>query len=148
MTVVIKNLAQRVDFLTKCHSNQDCHSICTGTVVKSSKNSINLTFHRLPIFDWQCVVVHGWLLLDNILWYVEVFSYKHLPLHSWWLENREEITQLVLCLCVFFLGENCLMRELRKLWKKYPYSPASSESKNQMNMWQVVAGHFNVLLWY
>ena len=101
----IKNLAQIVDFLTKYRSNQDCCNIWTGTVVKSSKNSINLTFHRLPIFDWQCVVVHGWLLLDNILWYVEVFSYKHLPLHSWWLENREEITQLVLFLCVFDWGK-------------------------------------------
>ena len=28
MTVVIKNLAQKVDFLTKCHSNRDCRSIC------------------------------------------------------------------------------------------------------------------------
>jgi len=32
MTVVIKNLAQKVDFLTKCRSNQDCRSICAGTV--------------------------------------------------------------------------------------------------------------------
>ena len=33
MTVIIKNLAQNVDFLAKCHSNQDCRSICAGTVV-------------------------------------------------------------------------------------------------------------------
>ena len=33
MTVVIKNLAQKVDFLTKFRSNQDCRSICAGTVI-------------------------------------------------------------------------------------------------------------------
>ena len=33
MTVIIKNLAQNVDFLAKCHSNQDCRSICAGMVV-------------------------------------------------------------------------------------------------------------------
>ena len=32
MTVLIKNLAQKEDFLAKCHSNQDCRSICAGTV--------------------------------------------------------------------------------------------------------------------
>ena len=32
MTVVIKNFAQKVDFWTKCRSNQDCRSICAGTV--------------------------------------------------------------------------------------------------------------------
>ena len=32
MTVIIKNLAQKVDLLTKCRSNQDCCSICSGTV--------------------------------------------------------------------------------------------------------------------
>ena len=33
MTVIIKNLAQKVHFLAKCRSNQDCRSICAGTVV-------------------------------------------------------------------------------------------------------------------
>ena len=33
MTVLIKNLAQKVDFLAKCRSNQDCRSICAGTVL-------------------------------------------------------------------------------------------------------------------
>ena len=33
MTVIIKNLAQKVDFLAKCRSNQDCRSICADTVV-------------------------------------------------------------------------------------------------------------------
>ena len=37
MTVVIKYLFQKVDFLikkiVKCRSNQECHSICIDTVV-------------------------------------------------------------------------------------------------------------------
>ena len=33
MTVLIKNLAQKVDFWANCRSNQDCRSICAGTVV-------------------------------------------------------------------------------------------------------------------
>ena len=32
MTVLIKNLAQKVDFWANCRSNQDCRSICAGTV--------------------------------------------------------------------------------------------------------------------
>ena len=32
MTVIIKNLAQKVDFWAKCCSNQDCCSICADTV--------------------------------------------------------------------------------------------------------------------
>ena len=40
MTVVIKNLAQKVDFLTKCRSNQDCRSICAGTVANCLCESI------------------------------------------------------------------------------------------------------------
>ena len=39
MTVVIKNLAQKVDFLTKCRSNQDCRSICAGAVDKLLANN-------------------------------------------------------------------------------------------------------------
>ena len=35
MTVVIKNFAQKVDFLTKCCSNQDCRSIYASTVLKT-----------------------------------------------------------------------------------------------------------------
>ena len=35
MTVVIKNLTQKVDFLTKCCSNQDCRSIYASTVLKT-----------------------------------------------------------------------------------------------------------------
>ena len=34
MTVIIKNLAQKVDFWAKCCSNQDCCSICADTVVQ------------------------------------------------------------------------------------------------------------------
>ena len=33
MTVLIKNLAQKVDFWANCRSNQDCRSICAGTVI-------------------------------------------------------------------------------------------------------------------
>ena len=33
MTVLIRNLAQKVDFWANCSSNQDCHSICTSTVI-------------------------------------------------------------------------------------------------------------------
>ena len=33
MTVLIKNLAQKVDFWAKCRSNQDCCSIYAGSVV-------------------------------------------------------------------------------------------------------------------
>ena len=32
MTVLIKNLAQKVDFWANCRSNRDCRSICAGTV--------------------------------------------------------------------------------------------------------------------
>ena len=32
MTVLIKNLAQKVDFWANCRSNQECRSICAGTV--------------------------------------------------------------------------------------------------------------------
>ena len=32
MTVIIKNLAQKVDFRAKCRSKEDCCSICAGMV--------------------------------------------------------------------------------------------------------------------
>ena len=32
MTVIIKNLAQKVDFGAKCRSKEDCRSICAGMV--------------------------------------------------------------------------------------------------------------------
>ena len=37
ITVIIKNFVQKVDFLTKCCSNQDCRSICAGTVCTSNR---------------------------------------------------------------------------------------------------------------
>ena len=79
-----------------------------------------------------------------ICWSIFLQTFTTPFMMAWKLEGNYTIISLFMC---FFLGENCLMQELHKLWKKYPYSPATSESKNQMNMWQVVAGHFNVLLW-
>ena len=38
MTVLIKNFAQKVDFWANCRSNQDCRSICAGTVDKYSRS--------------------------------------------------------------------------------------------------------------
>ena len=59
------------------------------------RHSTKLTFQRLPIFYWQCVAVHGWLLLDNILLHVELFSHKCKPLGSWCLQKRKNIIHIV-----------------------------------------------------
>ena len=40
MTVIIKNLAQKLDFWVNCRSNQDCRSICAGTVYYICKKYI------------------------------------------------------------------------------------------------------------
>ena len=42
MTVPCKNLGQKVDFLAKCHSNQDCRSVCAGTVSNGTSVTKNL----------------------------------------------------------------------------------------------------------
>ena len=46
-----KNLAQKVDFLAKCRPNQDCRSICAGTVFTF--------FNRLhTVFDSNTKQIH------------------------------------------------------------------------------------------
>ena len=45
MTVLIKNLAQKVDFWAKSRSNQDCRSICAGTVCTQIEVSTSLFHH-------------------------------------------------------------------------------------------------------
>ena len=63
MTVLIKNLAQKVDFLAKCRSNQDCRSICAGTVfddfVKITKKYRNKTDQN------EYTVARLWLVLGT-----------------------------------------------------------------------------------
>ena len=45
MTVIIKNLAQKVDFRAKCRSKEDCRSICASMVCT--------VIPRLARFLWQ-----------------------------------------------------------------------------------------------
>ena len=58
MTVIIKNLAQKVDFWANYRSNQDCRSICAGTVYNLTRNESQsqiffffLKQHHLCLFD-------------------------------------------------------------------------------------------------
>ena len=58
MTVLIKNLAQKVDFWANYRSNQDCRSICASTVYNLTRNESQsqiffffLKQHHLCLFD-------------------------------------------------------------------------------------------------
>ena len=46
MTVLIKNLAQKVDFWANCCSNQDCRSICAGTVYLTQFLFFTITYYQ------------------------------------------------------------------------------------------------------
>ena len=64
MTVIIKNLAQKVDFWAKCCSNQDCCSICADTVIDFKIQNLSNIFnsdysYNIEMSIWNLIIVRN-----------------------------------------------------------------------------------------
>ena len=130
-----------MDFLAKCHSNQDCHCICAGTVAIWGKTAASI-FTKFPHFceNWDLCFGFKWLC-------PRLFSTDSEKYKNWFLDT------LIRSFCLWGLGtmskvEISIQQNLFKLKLKFQQNLYSNSIvRPQLVRNQLKNNYSTCLLW-